>query len=108
LLRILIQAPVQTSTSSRSGTTIYNAERVEVVRAALAAGADRYTVNTASSDIVDYRLDEENQSDNGLDIRYGTGQLNIYQSYYIIAPSAFDIGISLSYAEAYINMEKRK
>ena len=77
--------PVQTSVTSRSGTVIYNAERAEVIRAALAAGADRFTVNTTSSDIVDYRLDEENQSDNSLDVRYGAGQLNIYNSYHIIA-----------------------
>ncbi|BBO86518.1 hypothetical protein DSCO28_70840 [Desulfosarcina ovata subsp. sediminis] len=77
--------PVQTSVSNRAGTTIYNAERAEVIRAALAAGADRFTMNTTSADIVDYRLDEGNQSDNGLDVRYGAGQLNIYNSYHIIA-----------------------
>ncbi|WP_319526480.1 hypothetical protein [uncultured Desulfosarcina sp.] len=77
--------PVETSVTSRSGTMIYNAERAEVIRAALAAGADRFTVNTTSSDIVDYRLDADNQSDNGLDVRYGAGQLNIYKSYHIIA-----------------------
>lgn len=76
--------PVETSTTSRSGLTIYNAERAEVIRAALAAGADRYTRNTTTADIVDYRLDAENQTDNGLDLRYGAGQLNIYNSYHIL------------------------
>ncbi len=76
---------VQTSITSRTGNTIYNAERAEVIRAALAAGANRFTVNTTAANIVDYRLDDENQSDNGLDKRYGAGQLNIYNSYHIIA-----------------------
>ncbi len=77
--------PVQTSITSRAGETIYNAERAEVIRAALAAGADRFTVNTTAANIVDYRLDKINRSDNGLDKRYGAGQLNIYNSYHIIA-----------------------
>ena len=76
---------VQTSVTTRAGATIYNAERAEVIRAALTAGADRFTANTTSSDIVDYRLDEENQGENGMDIRYGAGQLNIFRSYSVIA-----------------------
>ena len=64
-------------TTNRNGDTIYNAERSEVVKAALMAGASRtatqltngYTVNTA----------------NGLNSTYGAGQLNIYNSYHIIA-----------------------
>jgi hypothetical protein len=64
-------------TTNRNGDTIYNAERSEVVKAALMAGASRtatqlatnYTVNTA----------------NGLNNVYGAGQLNIYNSYHIIA-----------------------
>lgn len=63
-------------TTNRNGDTIYNAERSEVVKAALMAGASRtatqltngYTVNTA----------------NGLNSTYGAGQLNIYNSYHII------------------------
>jgi hypothetical protein len=64
-------------TTNRNGDIIYNAERSEVVKAALMAGASRtatqlatnYTVNTA----------------NGLNNVYGAGQLNIYNSYHIIA-----------------------
>jgi len=64
-------------TTNRNGDIIYNAERSEVVKAALMAGADRtaaqlattYTVNTA----------------NGLNNVYGAGQLNISNSYHIIA-----------------------
>jgi len=69
--------PLVKSTTNRNGDTIYNAERSEVVKAALMAGASRtateltngYTVNTA----------------NGLNSTYGAGQLNIYNSYHIIA-----------------------
>lgn len=69
--------PAVKSTTNRNGDTIYNAERSEVVKAALMAGASRtasqltlgYTVNTA----------------NGLNDVYGAGQLNIYDSYHIIA-----------------------
>jgi len=69
-------------TTNRNGDTIYNAERSEVVKAALMAGASRtspnltnsvtpngYTVNTA----------------NGLNNIYGAGQLNISNSYHLIA-----------------------
>jgi hypothetical protein len=69
-------------TKNRNGDSIYNAERSEVVKAALMAGASRtspnltnsvtpsgYTVNTA----------------NGLNNVYGAGKLNICNSYHIIA-----------------------
>jgi hypothetical protein len=74
----------QVSVTIRSGETVYNAERAEVIRAALAAGADRFTINTTDADIRDYRLDEDNRTGNGLDVRYGAGQLNVYESYRII------------------------
>ena len=69
--------PAVTFTTNRNGDTIYNAERSEVVKAALMAGASRtatqltqgYTVNTA----------------NGLNSTYGAGQLNIDNSYHVIA-----------------------
>jgi hypothetical protein len=69
--------PAVTFTKNRNGDTIYNAERSEVVKAALMAGASRtatqltlgYTVNTA----------------NGLNSTYGAGQLNIDNSYHVIA-----------------------
>ena len=65
--------PVTTSTTNRNGDTIYNAERSEVIKAALMAGADRYTNNDIEANITDYRSDTENQADNGLDIRFGAG-----------------------------------
>ncbi len=77
--------PVATSTSNRNGDVIYNAERSEVVKAAMMAGADRQTHNASGADITDYRVAPANQSDNGLDKRFGAGQLNISNSYHIIA-----------------------
>jgi hypothetical protein len=79
---ILSTDPKVKFTTNRNGDTIYNADRSEVVKAALMAGASRtspnltnsvtpkgYTVNTA----------------NGLNSTYGAGQLDIYNSYNIIA-----------------------
>jgi hypothetical protein len=78
--------PVEQSTENRSGRTIYNAERSETVKAALMAGADRETENSSpNGDIVDYGMLPEQWSDNGLDRRYGAGQVNIYKSFHIIA-----------------------
>ncbi|MBI3546137.1 MAG: VPLPA-CTERM sorting domain-containing protein [Gammaproteobacteria bacterium] len=73
------------STTNRNGDVIYNAERSEVVKAALMAGADRQTNNTSSANIVDYRLDPANQTANGLDKRFGAGQINIFNSYHMLA-----------------------
>jgi len=70
---------------NRNEETIYNAERSEVIKAALMAGADRCTFNSCQANIVDYRSSEANMTPNGLDSRYGAGQINIYQSYHIIA-----------------------
>ncbi|MBN1906178.1 MAG: thrombospondin type 3 repeat-containing protein [Deltaproteobacteria bacterium] len=77
--------PVMQYKTTRAGKVVYNAERVETIRAALMAGADRFTVNSSSADIKDYRLKEENRTANSLDARYGAGQVNIYNSYHIIA-----------------------
>jgi len=60
--------------SPRTGQRIYNAETLEVIKAALLAGADRsaistYAVNTAA----------------GMDSRYGAGDVNAYNSYHIQA-----------------------
>ena len=78
--------PVNISTITRAGETIYNAERSEVIKAALLAGADRLTNNTSTiANIRDYRSIKNNQTRNGLDTRFGAGQLNVYNSYHIIA-----------------------
>jgi len=82
--------PVTQRTTNRNGDTIYNAERSEVIKAALMAGADRkaqYTTDTDGSTvyIADYRVKPEHQAANGLDRRYGAGQVNIDNSFRIIA-----------------------
>ncbi len=69
-----------------SSFTIYNAERSETIKAALMAGADRNTAgNTNSADITDYRVDAANRTTNGLDTRFGAGQVNVYNSYHVLA-----------------------
>ena len=74
--------PVTAYTTNRNGDIIYNAERSEVVKAAVLAGAQRVTHNVwSSAQISDYRQDAAN----GLDRRFGAGQLNIYYSYRILA-----------------------
>ena len=80
----LVNDPVETSTTNRNGDTIYNTERSEVIKSVLMAGAERITSNTTGNDITDYRANVANQTSNGLDIRYGAGQLNILNSYNII------------------------
>lgn len=76
--------PVQFSTSNRNGDTIYNTGRSEVIKAVLMAGADRSTANTGAADIIDYRVDPANRTINGLDRRFGAGQVNIYNSFRIV------------------------
>jgi hypothetical protein len=77
---------LSTGSTSISGIgTIYDAERSETVKAALMAGADRETSNTSTSaNITDYRS-AGHQTANGLDDRFGAGQVNIYNSYHILA-----------------------
>jgi hypothetical protein len=69
-------------TTNRNGDTIYNAERSEVVKAALMAGASRTSTNlTNTKTPAGYTVNTAN----GLNSIYGAGQLNIYNSYHIIA-----------------------
>ena len=74
--------------SPRTHITIWHAETSEVIRAALMAGAGRRTHNSTAErlgDITDYGQDPATRTDNGLDLRYGAGQLNVYDSYHILA-----------------------
>lgn len=65
--------------------TVYNAERAATIKAALMAGADRVTHNSpGKGDISDYRS-TGHQTNNGLDERFGAGQVNVLHSYQIIA-----------------------
>ena len=68
--------PVVASMQNRAGVTVRNGERSEVIKAALMAGALR---------IADYRQAPLSQAGNGLDVRFGAGQLNVWNSYRIIA-----------------------
>lgn len=77
--------PVQPSTTNRDGVTIRNAERTEAVKAALMAGADRVTANPTAANLTDYRADPANRSANGLDRRFGAGQINVFHGYHILA-----------------------
>ena len=64
---------------------IYHAEHSEVVKAVMMAGADKKTNNISNlGQISDYR-DSEYQSHNGLDTRYGAGQVNVYNNYQIVS-----------------------
>jgi len=68
-----------------NGDTIYNGERSEVIKAIMMAGADRVTQNFhTTAQITDYRADVINQTQNGLDTRFGAGQLNVYHNYQIM------------------------
>jgi hypothetical protein len=69
------------STVNRAGEIIFNAERSEVIKAILMAGADRRTKN---HQLLDYRLTTATQTNNGLDSRFGAGQVNIASSYSIL------------------------
>ncbi len=69
-----------------NGDVIYNGERSEVVKAVIMAGADRVTKNTATiAQIINYRAAPQHHTDNGLDSRYGAGQLNVNSNFKIMA-----------------------
>jgi hypothetical protein len=76
--------PQQTYTTDRSGRVIVNAERSETIKAALLAGAQRMTYNSLTPQIRDYRRDPAHRGSNGMDIRFGAGQLDIFTGYHII------------------------
>ena len=65
--------------------TVYDAERAITVRAVLMAGASRATNNTSTTANVSGYASGAYASANGLDTRYGAGQLDILTSYQILA-----------------------
>jgi autotransporter-associated beta strand protein len=74
-----------------AGSTINHAETSEVVKAALLAGASRLAFNsTDGSAMLDYRAVENRQAANGLDKRYGAGQLNVHNSHFIVSSGEQD------------------
>jgi hypothetical protein len=77
---------LSTGSTSVSGVgTIYDGEEPATIKAALMAGADRLTVNTSTTANVNGYRSSGFQATNGLDTRYGAGQLNAVTSYLIIA-----------------------
>jgi hypothetical protein len=78
--------------SPRTGMIIWRAETAEAVKAALMAGADRQTPGQPSrtGTISQYRSGRARQTSNGLDARYGAGQVNVRNSYYILAAGEQD------------------
>ncbi|MFM8332471.1 MAG: hypothetical protein ACKN9T_12345, partial [Candidatus Methylumidiphilus sp.] len=75
-----------------NGATIYNAERSETVKAALLAGADRVTANTSTTANISGYRSAGHQTANGLDDRYGAGQVDVFNSYHIIAAGEQEAG----------------
>jgi hypothetical protein len=75
------------------GRRVVNGARAITLRAALMAGASReFDRGSVSSALVQpgYRADPSVRTDNGLDTRFGAGQLNVYNSYRIIAGGETD------------------
>lgn len=66
--------------------TINHAETSEVLRATLMAGADRYVNFLTGPSLLDYSID----TSNNLDLDYGAGQVNIFNSYNILAAGEQD------------------
>jgi hypothetical protein len=71
--------------SPRTGLILEYGETNDVIKAAIMAGADRVTHNTSTSDQLNAYGTMGFQTENGLDTRYGAGQLDVYNSYHIIA-----------------------
>ena len=76
--------------SPRTGRSVFHAGTSEVIKAALLAGADRRTGSLFGWQIRNYRGRGAYRTDNGLDSRYGAGQVNIYNSYHILAAGEAD------------------
>lgn len=92
---VLIETARQQVAAGKSprGTTTFDNRRVLdgaralTLRAALMAGASR---SVAADMTPGYREDATVRTDNGLDTRFGAGQLNLYNSYNIIAGGQTD------------------
>ena len=98
--------PLEIYTTNRKGERIYNGQRAEVVKAALMAGADRFTRNlSTTANIIDYRNDSANWNSNGTDRRFGAGQVNIDNSYWILTAGEQNSAEDLLYAGGQIGFE---
>lgn len=72
-------------------TTVYHAQTTEVIRATLMAGADRYAnfyapIDANTSVSHSYTIN----TSNNLDDHFGAGELDVYNSYHILAGGEFD------------------
>ncbi len=81
LLEVAQDASLSSGAITNRTRTIQHAETSEVIKAVLMAGADRAVDNPRGADLTDYAVD----TTNNLDSRYGAGQMNIYNSYRILA-----------------------
>lgn len=73
-----------TAITTRSGLSVYDAGRAETLRAILMATADRRTDNTSYANISNYRARATDRTVNGLDRRFGAGQLNIHSAWRLL------------------------
>jgi len=87
--------------SARTGLTLEYGETNDVIKAAIMAGADRVTNNTSISDQITNYGAAGYQTQNGLDTRYGAGQVDDYNSYHIIAAGQQGPGTIKSYGFDY-------
>ncbi len=86
LLDTALNPDLSNGTITNRVRTINHAETSEVIKASLMAGADRYVDNAHGSDLTGYTINTSNNLDN----TYGAGQINIFNSYQIIAGSEQD------------------
>ncbi|MEQ8835687.1 MAG: hypothetical protein RID07_02680, partial [Lacipirellulaceae bacterium] len=82
-------AALSNGTITNRTRTINHAETSEVIKAVLMAGTDRHVTgfrDPAFTDLTDYTVD----TTNNLDLDYGAGQMNIFNSYNILAAGEQD------------------
>ena len=87
---LLMEAGQDTSLSngtlSHATGAIPHAQAPQVLKASLMAGADRHVINARGANLTDYQVN----TSNNLDSHYGAGQMNIYNSYRILAAGEQD------------------
>ena len=81
LLEVAQNPLLSDATITNRTRTINHAETSEVIKAVLMAGADRAVDNPRGPDLTNYTIDTANN----LDLDYGAGQLNVFNSYNILA-----------------------
>jgi hypothetical protein len=91
----LARDPLETFTLLDDGRRVYNGERAMVVTAALLAGARRSFVVAAGEKAstpapAGYREHAGHRTRNGLDRRFGAGQLDVFNSVQIVAAGEFN------------------